>query len=530
MCPAGSYAPAGSAECTTCPANSESAAGAADSAAACTCLVGYGGNPCTICPAGTSKSAGSGECVPCGAGSFQPGVGEEQCTLCPPDTYSTTVGSDSDSVCLACPDGFGTNGTSGGSVLGNCTLGLCPKLFSSSMAHHHCVKTSTHGLKCWGNNIYGQLGDGTTTNSNTPVDVGGLVGNVVGFALGCFHSCAFMDQAGSVMCWGSNTQGQHGPGSVGNGISDGVSDDPHPDPVALTLTGTVVGITSGCHAVCALMANGDVQCWGSNSKGQFGDGTTVETSTVVTIPGIGPAAAVYAGEFHVCAKLIDGSGMCWGSGGNGEMSTGGYVDINIPGTITLTAANSGGSVVAMALGGTHTCALMATGAIQCSGKNDLGQAGSGVFAPYALSPVDVAGLGGKAVAIAAGSSHTCAIMDTGSVKCWGSNAYGQLGDSTTTDANTPQEISVLALGGVAVAIGLGKQNSCATLVDGLVKCWGLNGALPTATSLGNGLDVDSSTPVDVYGAGDVASDSFFDVACLPCRAGTFDEASGCSPP
>jgi alpha-tubulin suppressor-like RCC1 family protein len=178
------------------------------------------------------------------------------------------------------------------------------------------------------------------------------------------------------------------------------------------------------------------------------------------------STALGVGMEHTCAVLSDGSVRCWGINTSGELGNG---------TTSLFSPTSvsslGGAAVAIASGWSHTCALLSDGSVQCWGDNALGALGDGTWGTSMSThgPVSVVSLGGTAVAIAAGMYSSCALLSDGSVRCWG-NASGLLGDGSVTDTNTP--VSVMSLGGTAVAIATRCAHACALLSDGSVRCWG----------------------------------------------------------
>jgi len=349
---------------------------------------------------------------------------------------------------------------------------------------HTCALTSGGSVTCWGNNNWGQLGNGTTTAALTPVDVTGLTAGVVAIAAGFLHSCA-LTNGGGVKCWGGNRSGQLGNGTTTDALT----------PVDVTgLTAGVIAIAPGGGVMptsptfsvshtCALTTGGGVKCWGDNSNGQLGNGTTTQALTPVDVTGLtAGAAAIAVGRLHSCALTAAGGVKCWGSGAIGNGTTG-----IARSAVDVTGLTAG--VAAIASGGSHTCALTAAGGVKCWGSGALGNG----TATQSLAPVDVTGLTAGVNAIAAGFAHSCALTNVGGVKCWGDNLSGQLGNGTTTQALTPVDVTGLTAGVAAVAAG--NRHTCALTTGGGVKCWGAN----DSGQLGNGTTMQALTPVDVTG-------------------------------
>jgi alpha-tubulin suppressor-like RCC1 family protein len=343
---------------------------------------------------------------------------------------------------------------------------------------HTCAVTSSGGVKCWGGNYWGQLGDGTTTDSTTPVDVSGLASGVMAVATGDTHTCALT--SGGVKCWGANGRGQ---------LGDGTTTDSTTPVDIVGLASGVVAVAAGGWHTCALTSSGGARCWGANYYGQLGDGTTIDSTTPVDVSGLASGVvAVAAGGDHTCAVTNSGGVKCWGWNYSGQLGDGTTTDSTTP--VDVSGLESG--VVAVAVGDYHTCAVTSSGGVKCWGANGQGQLGDGTTTDR-LTPVDVVGLAGGAVAVAAGSWHTCALTSSGGARCWGDNYYGQLGDGTTIHRTTPVDVSRLASGVVAVAAG--GYHTCALTRGGGAKCWGYNGY----GQVGDGTTTDSTTPVDVVG-------------------------------
>jgi alpha-tubulin suppressor-like RCC1 family protein len=263
--------------------------------------------------------------------------------------------------------------------------------------------------------------------------------------------------------------------------------------------GPISGRTSigGWHT-CTLLSNGSVKCWGENYNWELGDGRgyPIEnySSTPVTVKNLTNAVAVAAGKLWTCALLSNNSVKCWGDNYYGVLGDGkGYPEENHSST-PVTVKNLT-SAVAVAAGNSHTCALLSNGSVECWGGNDKGQLGDGTTINRRI-PVKVRGIT-NAIAISLGVAHTCALLSNGSIKCWGYNFFGQLGDGKRFPienySSTPVTVKNLTN---AVAVAAGEEHTCALLSNGSVECWGDNvyGQLGNGTS---GLLEERSTPVEV---------------------------------
>jgi len=297
--------------------------------------------------------------------------------------------------------------------------------------YHACALLQNGEARCWGNNTAGQLGDGTETDSSSPVPVLQLA-QAVGISTGGFHTCAVL-QNGAVKCWGRNEIGQ-----LGDGTTDSSS-----VPVAVSGITNAIAVAAGYKHTCALLQNGTVQCWGDNSYGELGDGNAVLTSerggastshssVPVTVVGINTAVAVTASDgYHSCAVLQDGTVRCWGDNVSGQLGDGSRTT-----AVTPVAVVGIGAAVDVSSGDFHTCALLRNGTVNCWGLNYTGQLGSGSSTSDSATPVEVSGVG-TAIAVSAGVMHTCAVLQDGTARCWGDNSVGEIGDGTTSNAFDP---------------------------------------------------------------------------------------------
>ncbi len=263
---------------------------------------------------------------------------------------------------------------------------------------HTCALTTGGGVKCWGFNHAGQLGYGTINNrpNPTPVEVEALSSGVAAIAASYHYTCA-LTTGGGVKCWGINNVGQ-----LGDSIA---IDNSSPTPVDVVgLSSGVAAIAAGDFHICVLTTDGGVKCWGQNNSGQLGNGISSgqpgtpyyddgSSATPTDVESLSNGvAAIAAGESHTCA-LTTGSGVkCWGYNRSGQLGDGSI--IHRPTPVDVLALSSG--VTAIAVGEVHTCALTTVGGVKCWGSNYYGQLGNGSTTDYptpvevpALSPIPV---------------------------------------------------------------------------------------------------------------------------------------------
>ena len=351
---------------------------------------------------------------------------------------------------------------------------------------HTCARRVTGGVICWGANADGQLGDGSVTQrSKASLSVGGISA-AVAITSGTAHSCAVLAD-GTVSCWGANTSGQLGDGTL----------EQRTTPILVS--GLVGGVTieAGARSTCARLANGTVTCWGRNIAGQLGDGTTTDRLTPVATVGLTDAVAVAHGNRHTCALQANDAARCWGENLLGQLGNGTTSGSTVPQVVGGGGGTISGRGLASGNFSNHTCARRADGTLACWGHNSNGQVGSS-SGQNQLLPVTVSGLS-NVVAATAGGVFTCALDGDGAVWCWGGNFDGQLGDGTTTTRTQP--VAVAGLPAAATAVSAAGSSVCALINDGTVSCWGRN----TSGQLGDGSLTTRLTPVAVAGLEDVVA-------------------------
>ena len=452
------------------------------------------------------------------------------------------------------------------------------KIATGSSGSTTCALTSSSAAYCWGSNYYGQLGNGTTTNSNRPVAVTMPTGvTFSAIAVGVYQSCA-LSTTGSAYCWGANSAGELGTGTTtasnvpmavtmpagvtftaivaANSLSCALATTgtvycwgiaPHGTsytPLAVNMQGvSVTTIAAGWSNICALTASGAAYCWGFNTVGQIGDGTTTYRSNpvAVTRPSGVSFKAISSGSDHTCAITTTNTAYCWGKNSNGSLGNGTTTNSTTPVAVTMP---TGVSFTSIKVGYIFTCALTTTGTAYCWGYSNNGQLGNGTT-NSSTTPVAVTMPTGVSFsAISNGWNVTCALATTGTAYCWGENQGGQLGvcdslihnvptlvgfaycppststptqtstrtstptrtatvtrtstrTNTLTNTRTSTRTATLVPGsnpwGNFTAITAGYSASCALNSAGKAYCWGSN----QSGALGNGTTTNSNAPVAV---------------------------------
>jgi alpha-tubulin suppressor-like RCC1 family protein len=319
-------------------------------------------------------------------------------------------------------------------------------------ADHTCAVVGDDGrVACWGEDTFGQLGDGRPSpRHGPPVEVTGLA-EIRDVTSGYDHTCA-LDRGGSVACWGLDLSGQ---------LGDGTDGDISPSPVPVGAVSGVTELAAGQHHTCARRQAGSVACWGENGAGELGDGTTENRLQPVPVEGLTEVTAIAAGGHHTCAVAARRL-HCWGYNGLGQLGDGTRTDRTEP---VLVAGLEG--VVEVTAGADFTCATTEDGSVHCWGGNEYGQLGDGTRIDR-VRPTIVAGIGG-ATALSAHGGHVCALAGDGDVLCWGDGAAGQGGDGSGADRTEARRVPVDE---AVVAVSTTDGGACALTAQGAVVCWG----------------------------------------------------------
>jgi len=382
---------------------------------------------------------------------------------------------------------------------------------------HSCLLRNGKAY-CWGSNTYGQLGNSSTTASSVPVPVytGGVLSGVTltqisaGGNGGTDDFTCALSSAGAVYCWGWGTSG-----NLGNGTTTTTQTT----PVAVTTSGvlsgvTVTQITTGSYSACALSAAGAAYCWGLGTNGQLGNGTSSSTpvSTPVAVTASGALSGLTLTQISgksstFCVLSSAGAAYCWGAGTSGALGNGTTpATQTTPVAVTATGALAGLTLTAISAGFPDTCALASTGAAYCWGENGTGGLGNGTTtesnAPVAVTTSGVLS-GATLIQIATNSGSastndfTCALSTAGTAYCWGNDTSGQLGNNSTTATTTAVAVTTSGVlsGAALFQIDADTSHTCAEDSTGVFYCWGDN----TSGDLGNNSTTQSNVAVIVQG-------------------------------
>jgi alpha-tubulin suppressor-like RCC1 family protein len=294
---------------------------------------------------------------------------------------------------------------------------------------HTCAVTPGGDGYCWGNAMFGRLGDGINGvgAALAPRAVAGAL-RFAGLSAGYDSTCGLLTN-GALWCWGDGSFGQ-----LGNGAFSTYS----LSPVSVAGGLSFMAVATGAQHACGIAASGAAYCWGYGGLGALGNGTSRDTALPAAVSGGLRFVTISAGRNHTCALRADGAAYCWGYNDFGRLG-----DSSTTPSVVPVAVTGGLHFGVIGAGGYHTCALAGGGQAYCWGLNDEGQLGDGTTTsrPY---PAPVAG-GLSFMAVATGWRHTCAVTTGGAVYCWGLNDHGQLGDGSTASSPVPRRISGPAL-------------------------------------------------------------------------------------
>lgn len=358
--------------------------------------------------------------------------------------------------------------------------GAAPKVIAISAGDWHtCALLNTGTVTCWGTNATGQLGDGTKNDGPTPVVVQNMGGKAKAIATGSIHSCALL-QDGTVRCWGANQYGQLGYNTNGQDSTQ---------PGSVLLQTAAIAISAGPNNTCAILVDHTAWCWGANGRYQLGNGSTTDptSSSPVQVSIDEPATAISIGGEHACALFANGKMKCWGDNTHGQLGNGSISAVKQSTPVAVAGLTA--SVTAISAGYFHTCALLTTKRVMCWGKNlgdALGYGNPGAEYPTPGLAAGVSGVQG----IDSDMGSNCVVAG-GAAKCWGQNDMGQLGDGTMS--NRIAAATVSGLGSNVDRITFGMYHGCVLLKNGNVLCWG-DGGVPV---LGNDATKGSLVPVYV---------------------------------
>ncbi len=355
-----------------------------------------------------------------------------------------------------------------------------------------CGLTIAGAPYCWGYGEVGQLGHGDNDNHSVPIAVN-LPSGVTGFVrlvAGMSHTCG-LTSTGGAWCWGYNVSGQLGDNT----------DIDRATPAEVSLPSEVSGFTSltaGSFHTCGITGAGVAYCWGQNDLGQLGTNGVLFSFTPVPVSmpnGVTGFTRIEAGDDHTCALTATGAAFCWGKNGSGQLGNNSQADSFTPVAVNLPSGVSG--FASLVAGMNHTCALTGAGVAYCWGSGGFGQLGNNnqadaLTAVAVILPQGVSGF----TSLAADGNHTCALASSGAAFCWGWNNHGQLGNNTTvfTEA-TPMAVSLPHGVSGFVRIAAGDSHNCALTSTGAAYCWGFN----SFGQIGDNSQLDRLAPVAVSG-------------------------------
>ena len=406
---------------------------------------------CVPCPQGTTRKAGD-----------RPKEGDTSCvpTMCERN-FSVQ-----DHRCVRCPPGFARPGGDDATKEDTLCQGTGHQTLAAGFLHT-CALTHQGQVMCWGNNAYGQLGDGTQVSSSTPGRVKGLT-DVVEIVAGSAHTCA-LTQEGDVFCWGFNKDQE---------LGTKTSLPFHLQPLKIrSLPAPIVSLSSSTYHSCALSKGGKAYCWGANLQGQIQSSAWVEDTLPKEMTTFSqPVIQIKAGRWHTCALLEDGGVECMGGNRYGELGAETRAPTH---NVGVKVPFGEMKVKEIKLGHGFGCALGGGGEVRCWGGNTVGQLGDGTY-DYHYEPAPPGRTAPRsASAFGVGAEHACMNTDRG-LQCWGNNFDGRVGVNSDMNEPLPKDSAYKAQHVYAMALGHG--HTCVWgSVDGL-QCWGSD----TSGQLGSG--------------------------------------------
>lgn len=351
----------------------------------------------------------------------------------------------------------------------------------SARTTHACGITTSNQLKCWGDNGYGQLGDGTTISKNSPTLISSSYTKI---SVGNNYSCG-INATGYLYCWGRNNIGQLGDGTL-------ITRD---NPTLINSGTTFSKVSTASATTCAITTSGILKCWGDNIYGQVGNGTYTTVTTPTIIDSGTSYIDVGVGFYHVCALTSSGIAKCWGYNGSGQVGVNDVPAVNTPSVVITQQTFS-----SITVGDSFNCALTSSGSPFCWGDNTVGQLSLGepsiITTPSSgTNATDISTLSfGLYIAGVANCGITT--NNGGTLYCFGSNTYGKLGDSTTIYRPGPTIVDKgVSYSKVAIGKGNPGDHTCAITTAGILKCWGYN----AYGQLGLGDTMSKSLPFKVDG-------------------------------
>lgn len=352
-------------------------------------------------------------------------------------------------------------------------------------SYHSCVLGQDAQLYCWGGNSVGQLGNNSTAIRSVPTrpTMSGVLSGktIIKAALsGDSHTCVIASD-NLPYCWGKNINGQLGNNSTAQSTV----------PAAVDISGVLAGktvstVSLGYNNTCAVASDNNAYCWGVASSGQLGNNSITQSTVPVAVSTTGVLSGktiqkLSTGANHSCVIASDNLAYCWGSGTNGRLGNNSTANSLVPVAVNTAGVLSGKTILQIATGSRHSCAIASDNLVYCWGRNTEGQLGDNTTSQRTTPvAVNTAGaLSGKTIlSISAGGDHTCVIASDNLVYCWGRNVEGEIGDGTMTQRNVPTAVNTSgALSGKTIAqVSVGEHSVCARDNSDIVYCWGGRGS------------------------------------------------------